>query len=144
MTLSFSREWIEFLSSLNSHHVKFLLVGGHAVAAHGQPRFTEDLDLFVLPNLENARRLRAAIVDFGFGANAPPAEDLAEPNKVLMLGRKPHRIDVLTGISGVTFDQARVGRLSTVIGGQPVEVIGLQSSCDSRVDGAKRDPIART
>jgi len=70
-----------------------VLVGGHAVAAHGEPRFTEDLDVFVEPTIHNAKRLRAALVEFGFGQVAPAAAVLAMVDKLFILGRKPSRID---------------------------------------------------
>jgi hypothetical protein len=101
--IELNRDWSEFLQLLISHRVRFVLVGGHAVAAHGEPRLTEDLDVFVEPTRANAARLRAALVAFGFGDAAPTVETLAEPAKIFMLGRKPWRIDVLTGIDGVTF-----------------------------------------
>jgi hypothetical protein len=101
--IDLNRDWTEFLSALIARRVRFVLVGGHAVAAHGEPRLTEDLDVFVEPTLANARRLREALGDFGFGDIAPSAEELAEPDRIFMLGRKPWRIDVLTGIDGVTF-----------------------------------------
>jgi hypothetical protein len=82
-------DWTEFLSALIGHRVRFVLVGGHAVAGHAEPRFTEDLDVFVEPSFANGKRLRAALVALGFGAAAPPASVLAAPDKVFMLGRKP-------------------------------------------------------
>ena len=88
MKIELNRDWTEFLSALISRRVRFLLIGGHAVAGHGEPRLTEDLDVFVEPTLPNARRLRDALVDFGFGSVAPSAEDLAEADKVFMLGRE--------------------------------------------------------
>ncbi len=71
------RIWTEFLCALISHRVRFVLIGGHAVAGHGEPRLTEDLDVFVEPTLANARRLREALAAFGLDAVAPPAADLA-------------------------------------------------------------------
>ena len=68
MKIELNREWSESLSALIARRVRFLLIGGHAVAGHGQPRLTEDLDVFVEPTLANAERLRGALVDFGFGA----------------------------------------------------------------------------
>lgn len=93
--------WTAFLSLLIDHRVRFVLVGGHAVAAHARPRHTEDLDVFVEPTLTNARRIRAALKDFGFGRVLPSAKELSTPNKVFMLGRRPYRIDVITAIDGV-------------------------------------------
>jgi len=80
--IELNRSFREFLSALISRHVRFVLIGGHAVAGHGEPRLTEDLDVFVEPTIENARRLREALCDFGFGSAAPSAEELATPDKV--------------------------------------------------------------
>ena len=74
MKIELNRDWTQFLSALIARGVKFVLVGGHAVAAHGEPRLTEDLDVFVEPTIQNAQRLREALVDFGFEAVAPSAE----------------------------------------------------------------------
>lgn len=124
MKIELNRDWSEFLSALISRGVRFLLIGGHAVAGHGEPRLTEDLDVFVEPTLDNARRLREALCDFGFGSAAPAAEELACPDKVFMLGRKPWRIDVLTGISGVSFQEAWEGRIEADFVQRPLYVIG--------------------
>jgi hypothetical protein len=118
------KDWNEFLALLTRHRVRFVLVGGHAVAVHARPRHTEDLDVFVDPTAANARRLRAALVDFGFGNAAPPVEILATPGKVFMLGRKPYRIDVLTAIDGVTFSAAWKSRVSIPLVEGTVFVIG--------------------
>jgi hypothetical protein len=92
--IELNRDWTEFLSALIAHRVRLVLVGGHAVAGHGQPRLTEDLDVFVDPTPANGRRLRDALVAVGFGAVAPSAEERARKDRVFMLGRKPWRIDV--------------------------------------------------
>lgn len=101
-----SDDWREFLSLLISHRVRFVVVGGHAVAVHARPRFTKDLDVFVDPTPANARRLLAALRDFGFGAVGLDTTELATPDKVFMLGLAPQRIDILTGITGVRFAEA--------------------------------------
>src|SRR5450432_3942132 len=101
--MEFGRDWSEFLRLLISHRVRFVLIGGHAVAGHGEPRFTEDLDVLVDATIPNARRLRNAIREFGFGDAAPSEEQLAVRGKIWMLGRKPWRIDILTEVDGVTF-----------------------------------------
>ena len=94
MKIDLSRDWNEFLSALIARRVRFVLVGGHAVAGHGEPRLTEDLDVFVELTAANARRLRDALGDFGFGDVAPTVEELATVDKIFMLGRKPWRIDM--------------------------------------------------
>lgn len=84
------------MSLLIAHRVKFLLIGGHAVAGHGEPRLTEDLDVFVQPTPTNAKRLVAALTEFGFGSVVPTPATFAKANKTFMLGQKPQRIDILT------------------------------------------------
>jgi hypothetical protein len=122
--IELSRDWTEFLSALIARRVRFVLVGGHAVAAHGEPRLTEDLDVFVDPTAPNASRLRLALEDFGFGALAPGIEELAAPDKIFMLGRKPWRIDILTGIDGVTFREAWATKVEADFIAKPLYVIG--------------------
>lgn len=126
MKIQLSRDWTEFLSALISRRVRFVLVGGHAVAGHGEPRLTEDLDVFVERSPANARKLRRALVDFGFGPVAPTAAELARPHKVFMLGHKPWRIDILTSIDGVTFNQAWKSRVTAEFSVEPLYVIGRE------------------
>jgi hypothetical protein len=78
-----TQDWREFLSLLISHRVRFVVVGGHAVAIHASPRMTEDLDVFVEPSPTNARRLRRTLVEFGFGEAAPDEELLATPDECM-------------------------------------------------------------
>lgn len=115
-------EWHEFLGALKRHGVRFLLVGAHALAAHGRPRFTQDLDVLVDPTPANARRVAAAIAEFGFKETARDWRWFAKPYRITMLGRIPMRIDVLTGISGVSFRAAWRNRImaSTPMGEVPV------------------------
>jgi hypothetical protein len=123
--IEFGRDWSEFLRLLISNRVRFVLVGGHAVAGHGEPRLTEDLDVLVEANRLNARRLRNALVEFGFGDAAPSIVDLAERGKIWMLGRKPWRIDILTEIDGVEFSDVWRGRIELPFTPGPLPVIGL-------------------
>jgi hypothetical protein len=138
--IDLNRDWTEFLCALISRRVRFLLVGGHAVAGHGEPRLTEDLDLFVEPTLPNAGRLRQALVDFGFEAVAPPAKELAQAGRVFMLGRKPWRIDLLTSIDGVTFRAAWASRVEAEFAMRPLFVIGRQALiANKRAAGRDKD-----
>lgn len=124
MKIELSRDWTEFLSALISHRVRFVLVGGHAVAGHGEPRLTEDLDIFVERSPTNARRIREVLISFGFGNVAPTPTELAQAHKVFMLGRKPWRIDILTSIDGVSFEQAWKTRVKAEFAVAPLYVIG--------------------
>jgi hypothetical protein len=108
------REFIEFCLL---RKVEFLIVGGFSLQAHGAPRFTEDIDLFVKISDENATKLFAVLEDFGFGKIGINREDFLEPGQVVQLGRPPERIDILTSISGVTWDEAWKSRV-------PIEIFG--------------------
>ena len=115
----------EFIGLLNSLNVEYLVVGGHAVAFHGHPRFTGDIDFFVRANAENAERVLRALDAFGFGSLGIRAVDLAQRNKVVQLGRPPNRIDLLTSISGVDFESAWKSRVPADLDGYPVNFIGV-------------------
>jgi Nucleotidyl transferase of unknown function (DUF2204) len=96
----------EFIRLLNTNSVKYVIVGAWALAFHGRPRYTGDLDIFVARDEENADKLMAAIEAFGFGNAGIQREDFLQVDHVIQLGREPNRIDILTGISGVAFDEA--------------------------------------
>lgn len=89
----------EFIALMNSRNVEYVIVRGHAVAYHGYPRFTGDLDFFVRPSAENAARVIAVLQSFGFNHVTGLETSLVEAVKVVQLGRPPNRIDILTGIS---------------------------------------------
>ena len=135
-----SDDWREFLSLMISKRVKFLLLGGHAVAVHAAPRMTEDLDVFVEVSTVNARRLRSVLVDFGFGEAAPPVEQLATVGKVFTIGAPPWRIDILTKISGVTFKTAWNNRVRVKLAVGTVNVIGRRDLIrNKRASGRPKD-----
>lgn len=135
-------DWIEFLNALRSENTKFLLIGAHALAYHAEGRLTEDLDVFVEPSEDNARRLQQALVGFGLGASVPDLDELKQPDRVFMLGRKPWRIDILTGIDGVTFEEAWLGRESVDFHGVELYVIGRDALlANKRASGRKKDLV---
>jgi hypothetical protein len=102
-------EWREFIGLLSSHRVRFLIVGAHALAAHGRPRATQDLDILVEPTKANARRVRAALSESGFSALSERVEEFARLDRMATLGEPPLRIDVMTSISGVAFARHGAG-----------------------------------
>lgn len=114
----------EFIELCLSRKVDFLLVGGYALAFHGAPRFTEDIDLMVLVSPENADRLSGVLQTFGFGNTGITREDFLEPDQVIQLGRAPNRIDLLTGISGVTWEEAWASRTPVTLDGLEIHSIG--------------------
>lgn len=141
-TATIPPDWKEFLSALLSQNTKFLLIGAHALAFHVEGRLTEDLDVFVEPSPENAARVRRALESFGFGGLVPGEAELAEPDRVFMLGRKPWRIDILTGIDGVSFAEAWDGRESVNFHGLSLSVIGREALLrNKRASGRKKDLV---
>lgn len=100
-----SNDLREFIHLLTTKSVKYLIVGAWALAFHGRPRYTGDLDIFVARDPENADRLMAVIEAFGFGRTGIEREDFLREDYVIQLGQVPNRIDLLTGISGVTFEE---------------------------------------
>jgi hypothetical protein len=135
-------DWTEFLNALRSQNTRFLLIGAHALAYHVEARVTEDLDVFVEPSDENAPRVLAALQSFGFGDVAPRVEALREANRVFMLGRKPYRIDILTGIDGVTFAEAWESRQEVDFHGVQLFVIGREALLkNKRASGRKKDLV---
>src|SRR5258706_8066083 len=123
----------EFIELLNSHGVEFLVVGGHAVAFHGHPRFTGDIDFWMRPEMDNAARLLSALRSFGFEQLALTADDFTTPGRVVQLGHPPNRIDLLTSISGVTFEAAWAARETATLDGLPVFVLGWRSLIDNKL-----------
>lgn len=116
-------DFSEFIACCVGREVRFLVVGGYALAAHGHPRFTKDLDVWVWVDPDNARRLVRALDDFGFGSLGLTESDFTEPGVVVQLGHAPKRIDILTSIDGVRFDDCWPARLEIGIGGVAVPFI---------------------
>lgn len=130
----------EFIELLNSRNVDYIIVGGHAVAFHGHPRFTGDIDFLVRPSLENAERLIGAMREFGFSDPGLSVADFMRPNTVVQIGYPPNRIDVLTSISGVEFEEAWSGTASGDLDGLPVVFLGLDALLkNKRASGRDRD-----
>lgn len=117
------KEFIELLSELDVH---FLIVGAFAVAYHGYPRYTADIDIFVETSRENAGKLLKAIHGFGFGEIGLTEEDFLSAGQVIQFGVAPNRIDLLTSISGVSFEDAWSARVFGQIGGLRVPFISLE------------------
>lgn len=117
-------DWIELCRLFGARCVDFLLIGGQAVIAHGYPRLTKDMDLWVRPSRENGVRILEALADFGTPMPTFGPERFADPETIVMLGREPFRIDLLTQIPGVEFEPAWQRRSSVTLDGVSVPLIG--------------------
>lgn len=132
----------DLIAALDAERCDFLIVGGHALAAHGAPRATGDLDVLVRATRENAERVVRALVAFGapLSAHGVGVEDFAEPGAVYQMGLPPRRIDVLTEISGVTFDEATRDHVTGHLGPHRVRCIGLDAMIrNKRASGRTKD-----
>jgi predicted nucleotidyltransferase len=119
-----NRDFKEFAQCLAARGVEYLLVGGYALAAHGHPRYTGDIDFWVNPSEENIARLLQALDDFGFGSLGLKPADF-DADTVVQLGHAPSRIDLLTAIDGVAFDDCFARRQQADVGGVELSIIGL-------------------
>lgn len=99
------QDFKEFIQLLNKHQVEYLIVGGYAVALYGYPRYTGDIDFWIKPNQLNAQKLVSSLIDFGFGSIDVDVNDFNKEDSVVQLGFPPNRIDIITSVSGLSFDE---------------------------------------
>src|SRR5262245_13994609 len=133
-------DFSDMLSALSAEGVEYLLIGAYAMAVHGVPRATGDIDVWVRPSQENADRVLRALTRFGAPLGSLRAADLTGAGTVFQIGVAPNRVDVMTGIDGVGFDEAWSRRETRTIGGLTVEVIGRDDLIrNKRATGRTRD-----
>jgi len=132
----------EFVQLLLANNVRFLIIGGYALAAHGAPRYTGDLDTWIWLNPDNAARLLLVLDSFGFGSLDISREDLLNPDTVIQLGYPPHRIDLLTGIDGVGFDEAWNRRVEFEVNGRQVPFISREDLITNKKAVARPQDLA--
>lgn len=121
-----SRDFRDLLFEFTARNVEFLIVGAHALAAYGHVRATKDLDVWVRPSDVNGRRVLEALVAFGAPIEDLSLEDLTTPGTTFQIGVDPLRIDILTEIDGVSFDEAWENRSQTELFGQNAFVISKE------------------
>src|SRR4030042_4807537 len=120
------QDFRDLLALFSAHKVDYLIVGAHALAYHGAPRYTGDMDILLRPSPENAHRILKALEAFGFGSVGLTAEDFTVPDKVIQLGVTPVRIDIVTSITGVSWGEAAAGRVQGNYGNTVVNFIGRE------------------
>jgi hypothetical protein len=125
--MKLNRDFSEFFQSLNANGVRYLVVGGYAVAFYGHPRYTKDIDVWVDSTAENAKRVVAALADFGFASLGLVAKDFQESGKIIQLGIAPNRIDILTSLSCVSFDPCYLARKTAMLESVAVDFIDIES-----------------
>ncbi len=121
-----NQDFLAFIGLLERHQVDYLIVGGYAVGFHGFPRYTGDIDFFIAINDSNARSMIKVFNEFGFGDIDIAIEDFLRRDFVVEIGREPRKIQILTGIDGVSFDECSLNRVEVDYHGQTIPFIGIQ------------------
>lgn len=137
-----NKDFLEFIGFLEARKVKYLVVGGYAVALHGFPRYTGDIDFFVALDEFNASALVEVFTDFGFEDIGLTSKDFLVPDFVVEVGREPRKIQVLTGIDGVFFDECYVKHVTKEIAGLSVHFISKDDLIKNKIaSGRSKDLI---
>lgn len=130
----------EFIECLNANQVRYLVVGGYAVAFHGHPRYTKDLDIWIQPTLENAQKVIQALAAFGFASLNLVASDFAQSDQVVQLGYPPNRIDLITSPDGVDFEICYQSKIESDLDGLKICWIDLENlRLNKKVSGRSQD-----
>ncbi|MEM7111886.1 MAG: DUF6036 family nucleotidyltransferase [Chloroflexota bacterium] len=137
-----NQDFKEFIQSLNDHNVRYLVVGGYAVAYHGHPRYTKDLDVWLWIDEQNAGNIVNALSQFGFGSLGLQKSDFLEPGIIVQLGYPPQRIDLITGLVGVVFKECFSKRMEEVIDGVTVPFIDLENLKKNKIASGRPQDIA--
>jgi hypothetical protein len=134
------QDFRDLLELFNKHKVDYIIVGAYALGFHGAPRYTGDLDVFVRPDPSNARSIMQALHEFGFESVGLTAADFEEEGKIVQIGFLPVRVDIITSITGVSWEQARSGRVKGRFGDLMVHYIGRDDFiANKRALGRKKD-----
>jgi predicted nucleotidyltransferase len=140
MDLELPSDFKEFLELLNANEVRYLLIGGFAVGLYGHPRTTNDIDIFVAGDEENARRLVKALTEFAFPANSISTKLFTEPNSLVEIGVAPVKIEILNFASGLEFEKAYSSRNFGMIEGVKVSMVSLEDlKVNKKVSGRHKD-----
>ncbi|WP_412067318.1 hypothetical protein [Rubrivirga sp. IMCC43871] len=138
--MTLPQDFLECAELFVAHDVRFMVVGGHAVMAHGYPRSTDDFDLWVEPTPDNGDRVVRALGAFGFQSLGLQREDFAAEDVIIQLGRAPRRIDVITSITGATFEACYPRRVLVEVDGLRLPVIGRECLiANKRATGRLKD-----
>ena len=140
--MKLSNDLREFIELLNSLKVEFVIVGAHALAWHGLPRYTKDVDFLINTSPENAQTMANLIDAFGFGSTGLGADDFQITDQVIQLGMEPNRIDILTGISGVPWEEAWASKVSAELDGLPVWYLGKDAYIKNKLASGRPQDFA--
>jgi predicted nucleotidyltransferase len=140
MDIGLPKDFRDFLRLLDAEGVEYLLIGGYAVAYHGYPRATEDIDIWIASSPQNAQRIIRALKEFGFDVPELNPDLFLKPESIVRMGLPPLRIELSTTISGVDFAECYQSRVTETIDGIPVSIINLADlRKNKKASGRHRD-----
>mgnify|MGYP000854768508 CR=1 FL=1 len=138
--MEIQKDFRELLAFFNAREVEYIIVGAYALAFHGVPRFTGDIAIYVRPSRENAKKILQALTDLGFGFLGLTENDFMYPEKVIQRGVPPVRIDIMTSITGISWNEAETGKVQGMYGDVPVPFLGkMQYIANKRATGREKD-----
>jgi predicted nucleotidyltransferase len=137
-----NQDFKEFITSLNDKQVRYLIVGGYAVAFHGHPRYTKDLDVWIEITQANAQHLLEALEQLGFASLELKENDFLSPNQVIQLGYPPSRIDILTSVDGIDFSDCYGSRNLAEVEGVQVNFIDLENLIKNKHASGRAQDLA--
>jgi len=137
-----NQDFKEFIQSLNDNHVRYLVIGGYAVAMHGHPRYTKNIDVWIEVSPQNAANMVKALEQFGFASLGLQAADFLVIDQIIQLGYPPNRIDLLTTPPGVNFESCYASRIETVIDEIIVNFIDLDNLKKSKKAAGRLQDLA--
>lgn len=130
--MEISRDYKEVFAALNAAEARFLVIGAYAVMFYATPRYTKDIDIWVEPTEENAKRVYQALAEFGAPLEQLNVEDLSTPGVVFQIGVEPNRVDILTAPAGLSFPEAWSRRESSTYGGEPIQLLSLPDLLEAK------------
>lgn len=135
-----NKDFKEFIQLLNQNKVKYLIVGGYAVAFHGHPRYTKDIDIWLWVDDKNAENIIKTLHEFGFNLSRLTKEDFLKQGNIIQLGYPPNRIDLITEVSGLVFDECYPDKVEVVIDGLTIDFIDIANlKVNKKASGRHQD-----
>jgi len=132
----------EFFQLLNANEVRYLIIGGYAVAFHGYPRYTKDIDVWIWVHPENAEKIIKSLEDFGFASLGLQIDDFLETDTIIQLGHAPNRIDLIMGTPGVDFEECYLARVENEIEGVTLPFIDLENLKKTKTASGRLQDLA--
>ncbi len=137
-----NQDFKEFIQLLNDNQVKYLVIGGYAVAVHGHPRYTKDIDIWIEISEENAQKLVTALTQFGFESLGLTSEDFQTPHQIIQLGYPPNRIDLITNPDGIDFQTCYDSKIEVTLNNVPVNFINLDNLKKNKLASGRLQDLA--